>query len=886
MKKFLIVDGSSLVHRAFYALPPLTNAAGVFTNAAYGFTTMFLRIMNEEKPDYVVVCFDKSRVTFRNGHYEAYKAHRKATPPELRPQFELVKRILAAMNIGCLEMEGYEGDDLIGTFAKQGEAAGLANSLLTGDKDALQLVSPATTVLMTRKGISDLERFDEAAVHERYGLVPAQITDLKGLMGDASDNIPGVPGIGEKTALKLLGQFQTVENLLANLEQVKPEKLQEKMRQYQEQAILSKKLATIECDVPLEERYADYQYREADLDQLLEVYRELEFKSLVKAVLEKMAASRNQHAGSAETASADAVGPTVYQNIADGQPDDDLPVLAKTAGVLAVLAHWQGNYFQGEIDGLSFALPAGRKFFADLGKTSARENLAGYQALISDPAIGKIVHNAKDNLVLFHQAGSEIAGISGDVMLEAYLLNPSAAEYTLESLCLEYLDQALLVQDDLGADQTARAGMILALDQLMAEKIAAQGMERLYREVELPLAEVLADMEILGIKVDAAQLKVMSGEMAAAIETLTGEIHALAGEAFNINSPKQLAVILFEKLGLPPLKKTKTGYSTNAEVLEQLAEQHDIAAKIVEHRTLAKLKSTYVDGMQGLINPRTGRLHTSFNQTVAATGRLSSTEPNLQNIPIRMEIGRLIRKAFVPGQPENMLVAGDYSQIELRVLAHISGDPVLQEAFRQEQDIHARTAAEVFGVAMDQVTPELRRRAKAVNFGIVYGISDYGLSRDLGISRQEAKKYIDAYFARYPGVADYLQRIVAEARENGYVTTLLNRRRYLPDVYSSNFNIRSFGERTAMNTPIQGSAADIIKVAMVNIHRAFRAKGFKSAMLLQVHDELIFDVVPGELNEVTALVQEMMENAVILDVPLLVDMKMGADWYAMKKLTK
>ncbi|MDD4753568.1 MAG: DNA polymerase I, partial [Desulfitobacteriaceae bacterium] len=429
-----------------------------------------------------------------------------------------------------------------------------------------------------------------------------------------------------------------------------------------------------------------------------------------------------------------------------------------------------------------------------------------------------------------------------------------------------------------------RAALIWELAPVIQGRIADQEMDDLYRQVELPLEDVLAGMEITGVKVDSSQLKVMSGEMEGAIENLSREIYQLAGEEFNINSPKQLGVILFDKLGLPPIKKTKTGYSTNAEVLERLAEQHEIAAKIVEHRTLVKLKSTYVDGMQSLINPETGNIHTSFNQTVTATGRLSSTEPNLQNIPIRMELGRLIRKAFGPSQNGNILLAGDYSQIELRVLAHISGDPVLQEAFREDQDIHARTAAEVFGVPMEEVVPEMRRRAKAVNFGIVYGISDYGLSRDLGITRKEAKKYINNYFARYQGVAEYLHRVIKEARDKGYVTTLLNRRRYLPDIYSPNFNIRSFGERTAMNTPIQGSAADIIKIAMVNIHQAFQEAGFRSKMILQVHDELIFDVVPEEIEIVSKIVKELMENAIILSVPLKVDLKSGIDWYSMKRM--
>lgn len=877
MKKFLIVDGNSLIHRAFYALPLLTNAQGEFTNAAYGFTTMFTKILSEEQPDYVIVCFDKGKVTFRTEQYHDYKGHRKATPSELRPQFPLIKKILTALNVAFEELEGFEADDLIGTMVKKGEEAGFLNLILTGDKDALQLVSDQSTVLLTRKGISDMEHFDPQAVHDRYGLIPKQIIDLKGLMGDQSDNIPGVPGVGEKTALKLLHQYHTVEGIYEHLDEISL-KLRDKLTENRELADVSKKLATIECCVPMEIDISQYRNEEPDYEQLLNLYKELEFKSLVKGILERMAGQKTKHMMGGEEER-----PFSFSRLTDrAEISRIMEDVVKSPKVAIYVTH-RGNYFNGDVSSVAFALSGDNVYTVFFDETGDEEKLSALKELFEGEHGGKVVFNAKDLQVMLAQKGIKIKGTISDVMLGAYLLNPSSSEYSLESLCLEYLNRALVTSEDEIEDHARRAQILWQLSDVIETKIQEQDMYNLYQEVELPLEKVLAEMEIAGVKVEADQLKVMSRELERAISEVTEEIFRLAGEEFNINSPKQLGVILFEKLNLPPLKKTKTGYSTNAEVLEQLAEQHEIAAKILEHRTLVKLKSTYVDGMQLLINPQTGKLHTSFNQTVTATGRLSSTEPNLQNIPIRMELGRQIRKVFVPEDEKNFLLAGDYSQIELRVLAHISGDPVLKEAFLEDQDIHTRTASEVFGVPMDQVDGEMRRRAKAVNFGIVYGISDYGLSRDLGITRKEAKLYIDNYFARYQGVAEYLNKVVAEARDKGYVTTMLNRRRYLPDIFSSNFNVRSFGERTAMNTPIQGSAADIIKVAMVNVFRFLQERGFRSKMILQVHDELIFDVVPEELDTLAKEIKLLMENALTLDVPLKVDLKLGRDWYQMKK---
>jgi DNA polymerase-1 len=839
---------------------------------------MFTKILTEERPDYVLVCFDKGRVTFRTEQFQDYKGHRKATPPELRPQFPIIKKILTAMNVAFVEMEGYEADDLIGTMVQKGEEAGLNNLILTGDKDALQLVSEKSSVFLMRRGISDLEKYDPQAVYDRYGLKPKQIIDLKGLMGDASDNIPGVPGIGEKTALKLLHQYQTVEGIYEHLDEVSP-KLGTKLRENKALADLSKKLATIECCVPMEIDFSSYKNEAPDYEKLLNLYKELEFKSLMKGILDHMAVSQKTmpFVDDEEKEKTNIIQLTDIDEVLKIFNDLD-----KSSPIAIYVTH-RGNYFGADISSVSFTA-TGHDIYTVFEDGIGKEDMfAALKMIFEDKYPEKIVYNAKELQVMLAQKGIRIKGVISDVMLGAYLLNPGASEYSLESLCLEFLNKALVTKEDEIEDHARRAKTIRELNNIIEKKIREQGMEDLYREVELPLEKVLAEMEITGVKVEAEKLKVMSEELEEAISKVSEEIFRLAGEEFNINSPKQLGVILFEKLELPPLKKTKTGYSTNAEVLEKLAEQHEIAAKIIEHRTLVKLKSTYVDGMQTLINPETGKLHTSFNQTVTATGRLSSTEPNLQNIPVRMELGRRIRKVFVPREKDGLLLAGDYSQIELRVLAHISGDPVLKEAFIENQDIHTRTASEVFGVPMDQVDSEMRRRAKAVNFGIVYGISDFGLSRDLGITRKEAKLYIDSYFARYQGVADYLNRAVAEAKNTGYVTTMLNRRRYLPDIFSSNYNVRSFGERTAMNTPIQGSAADIIKVAMVQVFHLLEDKGYRSKMILQVHDELIFDVVPEELETLAKEIKTLMENAVALDVPLKVDLKWGKDWYQMKE---
>ncbi|MDS1030749.1 DNA polymerase I [Bacillota bacterium LX-D] len=873
-EKILILDGNSLAHRAFYALPLLSNRQGIFTNAAYGFTMMLLKLLKTEKPGYIVVAFDKGK-TFRHEQYSEYKGRRKATPQELRPQFIVIRKILKALNIAIVELEGFEADDLLGTIANKAEQENLESIIITGDRDALQLVTEHTNAYITRKGISVLECYDKEAIVAKYGIEPPKLRDVKGLMGDNSDNIPGIPGIGEKTAVQLIQEYGSVENLLANVEKIKKPKLKENIINNKEQALFSKKLGTIDCCVPLRVDFSDYRYEKPDYPALLEIFTELEFNSLLKEILSEI---KDQTLDTAEFEENDYF---VCINTISELKTKLANVPAQK--VACYFAFDSKDYLKAKITAIGMAWGS-ENVYLDFRNLSSEE-INEYLSCIFDQENREVI--CYDLKAIF--AANKIRGISfqassWDILLAAYLLNPSASNYELENLSLEYLNKPLVPSDQIAEIVTRSARSILNLKDIFTEKLVETEMEQLYSTVELPLIKILAKMEIEGVKLDKNQLLKMGQEIGQEIDFLTDKIYQLAGEEFNINSPKQLGVILFEKLGLPPLKKTKTGYSTNAEVLEELAERHEIVANILEYRQLVKLKSTYIDGLLGLISPNTERVHTTFNQTVTATGRLSSTEPNLQNIPIRLEVGRRLRKAFIPSSPENVLLAADYSQIELRVLASIAQDASLIDAFLKNQDIHTRTASEVFGIPMDEVTKDLRRRAKAVNFGIVYGISDFGLSKDLSITRKEAQNYIDLYFSRYPSVKKYIEQIILEAREKGYVTTILKRRRYLPDIYSSNRNVRAFGERTAMNTPIQGSAADIIKLAMLEVDKRLQEAHLKTKMILQVHDELIFDVPKEEMEEVPSIVRSSMENVYSLDVPLKVDMKYGPNWYDMTEL--
>ena len=825
-KRFVILDGSSLFFRAFFALPPLTSPTGEYTNAIFGFANMFLKLWEELKPDELVIAFDKSRHTFRTELYPEYKGTRDKTPDELKSQIPLLEEFSGALGVTFLEKDNYEADDIIGTLATQAAAAGYDASVVTGDRDALQLVRPNLRVLMTKKGISDLKEYDEAAFTEEYQMEPLKLIDLKGLMGDTADNIPGVPGVGPKTATKLLLEYGTLENVLDHAGEVKGKKLQERLTTFAEQARLSKTLATINCSVP-------------DLD-----------------------------APGAYSVHPDAARFTTFC-----QRYNLKAVLTRGKKLLAKLASAEkGGALTLSADGAAKAAPA---------KTGKGTKKAASDAPAM-PDLSTIDVVTPDGHIVFDWKACLHAGLRfdddkhvDDLKLMAYLLHPEATEYTIPALLAEFFPEEVQ-PETLSEDDIRNA--YERLQPLMRAQLDALGLTKLYEDIELPLVPVLFEMEQTGVFVNRDHLAEKAEVIGDRIKGLEDDIYTLAGKTFKINSPKQLGAVLFEDLGLPPVKKTKTGYSTNAEVLETLRYQHPIIECILSYRLWTKLKSTYLDGIAALIRPETGRVHTSFNQTVTATGRLSSSDPNLQNIPVRTEQGKEIRALFEPGEGYDAMLSADYSQIELRLLAHMSQDENFIEAFREGQDIHARTAAEVFHVPIEDVTSEERRRAKAVNFGIVYGISDYGLSRDLHISRKEAAGYIDEYFARYPGVKSFMDKVVEEAHQTGAVTTMYGRRRELPAIHSKNFNQRSLAERMAMNTPIQGTAADIIKIAMIRASRMLKEANVRSRILLQVHDELVLEVVNEEIPKVTEILKEAMEHAAELSVPLVIDVNVGKNW--------
>lgn len=889
-KKLLLIDGSSLIHRAFYALPLLSNAQGEYTNGVYGFIMMLNRMLRQDQPHLAVICLDKSRVTFRNEIAADYKGTRKETPVELRGQFELLKEVLPPYGIACEELLGYEADDLLGTLARRGVEQGLQVEIFSGDKDVLQLVDKDIHVYLTKKGISETEHWDEAKVLEHYGLTPAQLIDLKALMGDSSDNISGVPGVGEKTALKLIHQFGSIDAMYEKIDGVENAKLRQKLIDNKEAAFRSRLLATICKEVPLATPLENYVYNGQDIEKLLPLYKRLQFRSLVKELedqigKQKLVLDQEQslfpEPWGTSMPGQSPLNEDSFVTLLDAKAAGDLAKKIRQAGQMSLWLQWQGPSLQGDILTCGLALPGGESFAFAKADGNIDAILKALADVFADPQIYKLTIDSKEAILLLHEFGIRLKGIISDAALAAYLLEPTGS-HGIEDLCSSY---DVNYSPASGLALAARnAAALFPLCAILEQKIAGFAMDQLYHEVELPLAAVLAQMEQNGIKVEKDKLENLSVKLEAEAQKLTAEIYELADESFNINSTKQLAYILFEKLHIPSLKKTKTGYSTDSEVLEELAITYPIAAKLLDYRAHTKMKSTYADGLRQLIDPQTGKIHTTFKQTVTATGRLSSVEPNLQNIPVRTELGRSFRQVFVPEKEGNLLLSGDYNQIELRVLAHITGDEKLSQAFFSQEDIHSRTAAEVFGVDISEVTSDMRRAAKVVNFGIVYGISDYGLSRDLGISRAQAHDYIEKYFARYPGVARYQKEIIEQGRENGYVATILGRRRYLPDLASGNFNLRSFAQRMAINTPIQGSAADIIKIAMVNIARALEEKGMRSKMLLQVHDELIFDMVPEETETLPPLVRELMEGAVKLVVPVTIDMKVGVNWYQMENI--
>ncbi|WP_020620606.1 DNA polymerase I [Paenibacillus daejeonensis] len=886
MDKWMLIDGNSIAYRAFYALPPLTNAAGQHTNAVFGFTTILLKLLEEEKPTHIMVAFDAGKMTFRHEGFAEYKAGREKTPSELSSQFPLLKDLLTAFGVARFELDGFEADDIIGTLTRMADEQGIETLVVSGDKDMLQLASDQVTVALTRKGVSEVERYDPAAIKERYGLEPLQIIDLKGLMGDTSDNIPGIPGVGEKTALKLLHEHGSVEAVLEASDSLKG-KLKERVENHQDDARKSKELATIYREVPLEHGPEGMKYDGYDGAVLAGAFRKLEFRSLLERLdLPSGAATVDEAAG--EQPELDVV--TV-------SGAEELEALAdKLSEVQSLLVEAVGeNPHHAELLALAFAM--GEQVHVVSAEVLASEAAGPIRDWLADPKQEKRGYDMHKSQLALSWQGLELRGISFDVQLAAYLLDPTDPNHTLNGLTHRHQLPIVAADEDVygkGAKfkvpgqevlyphLASKAYALQALHAIQQEELEKSGMHKLYYELELPLSSILAGMEKQGITVQSEELNKLGSEIESRIATAMQDVYAHAGTEFNIGSTRQLGEILFEKLGLPVVKKTKTGYSTDADVLEKLEPYHGIIPSILHYRQLTKLQSTYIEGLLKEIRQDTGKVHTYFRQTIAATGRLSSQFPNLQNIPIRLEEGRKIRKAFVPSEAGWSILAADYSQIELRVLAHISGDPGLKEAFIHNMDIHTKTAMDVFGVSEDQVDGNMRRQAKAVNFGIVYGISDFGLSQNLNITRKDAARFIDQYFDAFQGVRAYMDNIVKQARDDGYVTTLLERRRYLPEIKASNFNVRSFAERTAMNTPIQGTAADIIKLAMVRMDEELSARKLRSRMLLQVHDELVFEVPQDELETMQTLVPEVMESAIELDVPLRADVSYGANWYETK----
>lgn len=883
-KRFLIIDGSSLFFRAFYALPLLKTKRGLYTNAIYGFVMMLENSIDKIKPTHIVVCFDMKGKTFRTELYKDYKGTRQKTPNELEQQFPLVRDILKYMNIKILESPIYEADDIAGTLSELATQEGIESYLLTGDKDYFQLVNKSSKVLLTRKGITEMDIITEESVLEDYGIEPIQFIDLKALMGDSSDNIPGVYGIGEKTGLKFIREYGTLENLYDNLDKVTAKKTKEKLEDGKTAAFMSKKLGTIVKNVPIEENLDDFKIQEYDYEALSKMYRDFEFNTILerlpeqyrKAETEKIDKEKLEFNYSSEVE-------TIIKLINE-----------KKSFVFKFIT--DGKIYEGTEPIFIGIKPKDEKVFFLKYSTDIMAKLKEY---FEDKNIEKIGYNLKEDIIILLDNYIELKNYIHDCSIAEYILDSTQSNYDINKLSHQYFNRDYkdeeellgkgakkktysdLEEDDLFNYFTFMLNASYKLMEIQIQKIKEQEMFSLYNDVELPLIEVLASMELVGINTDKSVLDEIDNQIKDKIVKLESQIYIEAGEEFNINSPKQLGVILFEKLDYPVIKKTKTGYSTSADVLEKLKSDDDIISHILEYRKLAKLKSTYIDGLKAVINPMTNRIHSRFNQTVTATGRISSTDPNLQNIPIRTEEGRLIRKAFL-ASPNCQLVDADYSQIELRVLAALADDKEMLNAFKEGLDIHRKTASEVFHVNYDDVTTNQRSDAKAVNFGIIYGISDYGLSQNLNIPRKAAKEYIDNYLQHFVGIKNYMDSGIELGKKEGYVKTILNRRRYIPELKAKNFNIRSFGERIALNTPIQGSAADIIKIAMVKVYQELKKRNLKSKLIIQIHDELVVDTSLDEIDEVKNIMKELMENAVDLNVDILVDMNVGNNLYESK----
>ncbi|MGJ9457176.1 DNA polymerase I [Oceanobacillus sp. CF4.6] len=877
-KKMVLIDGNSIIYRAFFALPLLNNDKGVYTNAVYGFTTMLLRILEEEKPTHMLVAFDAGKTTFRHSTYKEYKGGRQKTPSELSEQFPVLKELLDAFDIKHYQLAQYEADDIIGTLSKQGDNEEWEVTVISGDKDLLQLVSEQVTVHVTKKGISDVEKYTPDYMVEKMEITPEQIIDLKALMGDSSDNIPGVPGVGQKTATKLIKQYNTLEEVYNHLDDVSGKKLKENLTNHKEDAYMSKELVTINRDSPIEISVDNITYDGFEQSKVSTAFKDLGFLSLLNRVSDGVEEEQE-----ASTEMKD-ISFTIVEEVIESMFIGNESLVVEMIGE---------NYHQSTIDGFGIVNESGAYFIP----TEIAINSDIFKTWAEDGSKTKRVFDAKKTMVALLRNDIHIQGITFDMFLASYLLNPAENNHDIPAIGNRMGKKDVLFDEEvygkgaklkvpdlpeLAEHVVRKTTTLYVLKDEMEERLRENEQYGLLKELEMPLALILGELEHLGVQVDISKLEEMGVDLKDRLNTLEKEVYELAGENFNLNSPKQLGPILFEKLGLPVIKKTKTGYSTAADVLEQLQNDHEIIPKLLLYRQLGKLQSTYIEGLLKVVKKDTNKIHTRFNQALTQTGRLSSIEPNLQNIPIRLEEGRKIRQAFVPAKKDWIMFAADYSQIELRVLAHIANDEKLVAAFKNDLDIHTQTAMDVFHVEKDEVTSNMRRQAKAVNFGIVYGISDYGLSQSLGITRKEAKNFIERYFTSYPGVKKYMEEIVQEAKHKGYVTTLMNRRRYLPEITSRNFNLRSFAERTAMNTPIQGSAADIIKKAMIDLHWKLKDEKLQARMLLQVHDELILEAPKEELEILKEIVPEMMENTVELNVPLKVDYEYGSSWFDAK----
>jgi DNA polymerase-1 len=877
----MLIDGNSLAYRAFYALPDtMKTSSGIVTNAIYGFTTMLLKLL-EEKPDYLVIAFDLKEPTFRHKEYKEYKATRDKAPPTLLDQLPYVREAAEAFSIPIFEKAGFEADDVIGTLAKQAADEGNNVEIVSGDLDPLQLVNKKIKVLTLRKGISDTVLYDEKAVKERYGLAPDQLIDFKALKGDASDNIPGVPGIGEKTAAELLKEYQTLDKLLSHAEEIKKPKLKAKLIEEKEKALLSRRLATIVTNVPLEAKFEEYK---TDWDKALAFFEKMEFDSLVKKYRRPIDRQEVVEKKREE------IKKFNFQCVDTPEKLKALVEKLKTVDTFAFDCETTSlNVFEAKIVGISFSFARGEAYYVPAPDLILLKPLLAGEKL-------KIGHNLKYDIEVLKNNGVEVAPPHFDTMVAAYLLDPISGGYGLKKTGAHYLGRhEMLKLNEIMEEEGSFADVPLevateyactdaevtfGLYDIFKDKLKEEGLSDLFHKVEMPLLPILIGLEMTGVFVDCGKLQDLAKTLKAQMNDLERHIFAIAGETFNLNSPKQLGYILFEKLKIPPLKRTKTGPSTDSEVLEELSEKFEIAGKLMEYRQLSKLMSTYIEVLPTLINPKTGRIHTSFNQTITATGRLSSSNPNLQNIPIRGELGKLIRQAFTPQKPGFVILAADYSQIELRILAHLSEDQKLKEAFEKDEDIHQAVADEL-GIS--------RSAAKTVNFGVIYGLSDFGLAKQLKIKKSEAAKFIERYFEKYSGVKAYIDKTIKEAKENGYVLTMLGRKRPLPDINSPNYGLRSFAERTAINTPVQGTAADMIKVAMINIISALRTCPPKpegrrrvthplALMILQVHDELVFEVAKEAVDKAGKIIKEGMEKALTLSIPVKIDIGTGASW--------